>query len=477
MLAAVAAYFALRAIARTCVSDTLELDEAEQLIQAQAWAWGYRHDPPLYMWLQKLFFMGLGLHIFPLALLKNLLLFGTCALTWRAGQELAGSRGAGPAAALSLFFVPQFVWASQVDLTHSVLAMLFVAATFFLLAKLFQRRTVAHYVCLGVVAAAGVLSKYNYVAFFAVCILALLTFPDGRRVMTDKRFALTAVTSLVLLWPHLNWVWNHRVAALRRVPGVAASGEMLAHSRLEGFSTLALSLAMYALPIGAAWILILGRLPARRDVWPADGGNGIVLCKRVLAWSIALYVAAILILQAKFKERWIQPNLLALPLLVAGAMASELTAARLKRCAMLAGLAAVAVFLILSGRVLLAGVTDRPLRQNMPYRELAEHVHRAGIQPDTIIAENRSLGAAFRMAFPEAVVIVPGLIPAKRPGSACLVVCEVDPRNPTLEPMRRLAGQYAVPQDRLSEGQFVSAPLKYCPNRELRIAYALVAGP
>jgi hypothetical protein len=295
--------------------------------------------------------------------------------------------------------------------------------------------------------------------------------------VTDKRFALTAVTAAVLLWPHLNWVWNHREVALRRVPGVAASGEMLAQNRLQGFSTLALSLAMYALPIGAAWLLILRRLPAWRELWPADGGSGVMLCKRVLVWSIVVYVAAILILQAKFKERWIQPNLLALPLLVSGAMAAELTGVRLKRCALLAGAAAAAVCLVLSGRVLFAGLTDRPLRQNMPYRELAEQVHKAGIQPDVIIADDRSLGAAFRMAFPEALGIVPGQLAPRKPSGLCLVVCEVDPRRSTFERMREVAAQYEIPPHRLNEPQLVSAPLKYCPNQTLKVAYVTVTGP
>ena len=88
-------FFAARAVVRTVVSDTPELDEAEQVIQAQTWAWGYGPQPPLYTWIQKLFFHALGTTIFALALLNGLILFGTCATAYLAGKNFSGDRRIG----------------------------------------------------------------------------------------------------------------------------------------------------------------------------------------------------------------------------------------------------------------------------------------------------------------------------------------------------------------------------------------------
>ena len=51
-----AAYFLAHVVVRVTISDSLELDEAEQLVLGQALSWGYGTKPPLYSWLQIGFF-------------------------------------------------------------------------------------------------------------------------------------------------------------------------------------------------------------------------------------------------------------------------------------------------------------------------------------------------------------------------------------------------------------------------------------
>jgi hypothetical protein len=179
-------------------------------------------------------------------------------------------------------------------------------------------------------------------------------------------------------------------------------------------------------------------------------------------------------LRAKFNERWIQLNMYALPLLLAAGFAAELTGARLKRFAALAGTVAVAVFLVLGGRVMLAGKTKMPLRQNLPYRELAEKLKRAGIQPATILAIAPPPGAVFRLEFPDARVLVPGqLVPETRPGPQ-LVIWDADANAHAVEMLRQFAAQRGIPPEAFDHASVVEAPMKYFETRKVSLNYFLV---
>ena len=473
VLLAIAIYFTLAAVMRVVVSRTPELDEAEQVIQTQVWSWGYGPQPPLYTWVQKLFFSVTGVNIAGLALLNGLILFGTCAVTYLAGKELFGESAIGVSAALSLFFIPQFVFAAQNDLTHSDMAIFFTAATFLIVARLLRERTTTRYLALGLIASAGILSKYNYALLFVVLIVALLSWPDGRRLITDKRFVLAVVVLLLLLAPHLYWIRHHPELTFRKIPRLHASGEVsLLRSWADGFGMLAAAVFVYVLPLALAWVVALGKAPLRAAVWKRDDVRATLL-RRVLWFSLLLYVAAILLFRAKFKERWIQPNLYPLPLLVAFVMYPLMTAGRLKKVGVLAAVIGLGVSLTLGGRVVFAETTGKPFRQNMPYDEVARRLD-SWHRPAAIIAEENPLGAAFIMMFRGAPVLVPDEISPRFPPGPQLIVWEVDAQNRNFERIVKFMEQRGVPRESFSRAQFIEAPLKYAPSKKLKAGYLIV---
>src|SRR2546425_11911640 len=67
-------YFSLHLITRTLVSETVGIDEADQLVLGQKWSWGYGPQPPLYTWLLMLFIKFFGPSVFSLTLLREALL-------------------------------------------------------------------------------------------------------------------------------------------------------------------------------------------------------------------------------------------------------------------------------------------------------------------------------------------------------------------------------------------------------------------
>src|SRR4051794_35034986 len=91
-LYALVAYFGLQVFTRCCVSNSLQLDEAEQLLLTQTWQWGYGSQPPLYTWLQTICFALFERDVFALSILKNCLLFSIYWFVYLSGKEVFSNR-------------------------------------------------------------------------------------------------------------------------------------------------------------------------------------------------------------------------------------------------------------------------------------------------------------------------------------------------------------------------------------------------
>ena len=115
-----ALYFLAHLLIRLNLSDSLDLDEAEQAFEFQQLRMGYGTQPPLYNWLQWVSFSIFGLNLFGLALLKSLCLFGIYFFMFLTARPLLGSMGA-MAVSASLLLLPQIGWEAQRDLTQSAL--------------------------------------------------------------------------------------------------------------------------------------------------------------------------------------------------------------------------------------------------------------------------------------------------------------------------------------------------------------------
>jgi hypothetical protein len=115
-----------------------------------------------------------------------------------------------------------------------------------------------------------------------------------------------------------------------------------------------------------------------------------------------------------------------------------------------------------------------PFRQNLPYREQAEKLKRAGVQPATILANAPPAGAVFRLVFPDASVLVPGqLVLETRPGPQ-LVIWDADAAVHAVEMLRRLAAQRGIPPEAFDHASVVQAPMKYLETRQASLNYFVV---
>lgn len=394
-------YFALQLAVRVLTAEGVELDEAEQLLWTQDLRWGYGPQPPLYTWLQWAFFQAFGVSIFALALLKNLLLFGTYSFTWLAARRLL----APPLAALSsasLLLLTQIVWESQRDLTHSVLVTSSAAATLVLLIELLRRPRTGGYLLLGVAVACGLLAKYSFALFIVAFGGALLWTPGTRRVLLDRRLLLSVAVVGLLVAPHALWVVDHLGEAVNSTAGkLSADPARGAGQIARGLLSLAGIWPSFLAPLWVVLALLFGRgLAAHRE-----GRDRVMhrLFANYLVLLLALLAATVVIGGAShFNDRWLQPLLFFAPLMFFVGWPGLQRHPRLQGLAWAALVMALLSLTLLSLRPWYDGRRGHIGDQNLPIQGIAQAMRQAGIVPKVIACENKHLAGSLRLGFPAA---------------------------------------------------------------------------
>jgi 4-amino-4-deoxy-L-arabinose transferase-like glycosyltransferase len=470
-------YFLLHLLVRLLVSPGLELDEAEQLVLTQGMQLGYGSQPPLYTWLLGGLFQLFGVGIFSLALLKNLLLSATYLLTYRSARELGYGRDVSLAVMLSLFFIPQIVWESQRDLTHSVLATTLAAATICCWLRLGNRVSAGGYAVLGLISGLGLLAKYNYGIFLLSLFAASASIREYRQLLLRRQMLGSLAISSLLVAPHALWMAGNTGTVMKQShkfnpAAVTSRGEAM----LTGFTDLFMAILMFALPLAVLYLVLF--LWQRRQGVEAPGLNGapggMLLVRCIVASVLICMVMVLLFRVTVFKDRWMQPFLFFLPLALLPWMAGILQqgGARFIRWAALT--VGVLVLLLMAGRPALARFTGSTGRFNLPYQDLAAALEGEVSRVDLVVAQNRLMGGNLRLRYPQTRVAVPEL-QLSHPVAVRTVLAVWEEgrgkggRSDTDAVVADLLGPDSV---QLAAGE-VSAPLRYLPDRTMTLSYAV----
>jgi 4-amino-4-deoxy-L-arabinose transferase-like glycosyltransferase len=472
ILIGLSGYFLFHVILRLVLSDSLVLDEAEQVLLSQQLQWGYGPQPPLYNWLQAGVFSLLGTNLAALAVLKNLLLLGGFWLMFIAVRRMTGDDLPGLEAALSLMLLPEICWEAQRDLTHSVVLLTTTLATLYVLIRLLQSRHIGWYLLLGVSAAGGILSKYNYALFLIPALLAAATLRPFRRAVLSWKMLLTLLCIAVLTWAHVRWSIEHRAETLSQREDFFRPDNTPLGS-LGEIASGTLRYLLGALIFYGLFFFHSFRLPSPDD--PAKPFERLMFRIAIIGLA-ALTVGALTAGVTSIQARWLQPLMLAIVAWLALRVRDALTPAAVK------GLATVAV---LAGLAVIAGLSVRTLHPpkntrhalNAPFDALAGQIREAGFSGGTIVAADKQMGGNLHLRFPGSRTIVPGLtFVAPLPSGDRLVVWNVDDPDGDTDRAIAYAAQQFGPRSTWPAEQVIEAPLKYTDRGRMRLGFVLLRG-
>ena len=406
LFSAFAIYFAIQVISRTLLSPSTHLDESEQLVFTQQWAWGYGPQPPLYTWIQKIFFSAFGISVFSLALFKNILLFLIYALAYGNARFITRSHACGLVAAVSVLFIPQISWESQRDITHSVLASVFSLAALGLFCRAVEFRKTSDYLALGVCIGLGCLSKYNFILFLAGLLLAALTLKNPRAAVLNWRMLLAAIIGVLILLPHGLWAVHHAQMATATSSKFAIQhDEPWLGSTAKGLTSLFLASIAFILPVVVITPLIFLRAKKSPDEIPVRC-DFVRLTIRTLAIIMALVVLCVMVVHVtNFRGRWFQPVLIIVPILIAVLLRQQLEMRRIKWLVGFSAFVAIALLVALPSRIVFGEKLRHEEPLHFPYAALAAQM-KSDLAPETVIVtDDQVLAGNLRLALQPHLVV------------------------------------------------------------------------
>jgi 4-amino-4-deoxy-L-arabinose transferase-like glycosyltransferase len=463
ILCLLAAYFLAHIMVRVTVSDSLELDEAEQLVLGQALSWGYGTKPPLYSWLQIGFFRVFGESVLALSLLKNLLLFATYFCTFLAARKVTERAETALIAALTLMMIPQIVWESQRDLTHSVLATAVAALTLYLFLRLCEERRTALYLAFGAVVGLGFLAKFNVVILPVALIVAALSLPGLRPVILERRGFLSLAALLAVTGGYLVWFANNSDAVLAQAGTFhIKKSRPYWQALIMGNASLVKAVVTFGGVAFALLLAIFWRPETTCSAGEAHHRQYRQLLGRALLVTLLMLELMVIFFQVTyFKDRWLLPVLFYAPawlvFLLAGRPAKAAVRSFLAVCLAIS----LTVLLLLPARTLLAAQRNTFTEHNVPYNRFAEQLRQRGFEQGVIVTENGLVAGNLRLHLPNSSVVAAGLPqPRLAPFENCLIVWDAteDPNPPSA--LLKLTGSLQIPVDR-KQAEILEAPFHY----------------
>jgi len=470
------AFFSLALlVTRVLLSGGLELDESEQMVLTQAWRWGYGPQPPLYVWLQSLFFGLFGVSIFSLALLKNALLFLTYFLLFRIARDILGDVRLAGMAALALFLSPQYGWEFSRTLTHTVLATALAVTLLAIVLDLKKGPTTLKYTAMGAVAGLGLLAKYNFALLPGALFLAGLSLPGWRRITADRRIFLSIAAAAVVFSGHALWIMRNTESAVSFARKMEISQDPGLTGYIQGTLDLVVAAVGLFWPLLLVYLLIL--LPLGQSGQPETrGGEVQALLGRTMAVVLGFCLAVVLITElTRFNDRWLAPLLFFFPVFMMAKYGHRITKRGHAVFVSLVVLIMVLTLVLFAGRVLMASRIGEATRFNHPYGALSGLIRESGFQKGNIFAEDHRVGGNLRLHLPETSVNIPGRPPVPLLENSPLLVAWDASREEKIPPSLLDLVKTETGKTGLCENAgFIEAPMLHFEKKMFRLGFCVV---
>ncbi|WP_457582688.1 ArnT family glycosyltransferase [Ensifer canadensis] len=413
VIALLAGYFLLCISLRLAVSNSLEIDEAEQAFVSQFLQLGYGAQPPFYNWLQYGLASVFGPSLATMTVLKNLLLFLCCLFYGFAAREVLAEKRLALIAMLGVLTLPPIFLLAQRDLSHTVAALFAVSLFLYGFLRTLARPSLAAYVLTGLAVGIGFISKYNFALVPAAAVLAILPEPKLRERLFDWRVLVALVVAALIVLPHGWWVLENLSSASNNTfleMREAHTEGRLAQAFHGVVSLIAATIRGSIVPLIVFGLLFRKSIPA---IWSAQSQ-----WTRVVGRMLAICLVSVLLIvlgvgATHIREKWLVLFLILLPLyfcLKVEAAGVDATF-QLRPFLWLVAFIVLTTLMVVSARAIVRPLFGKYSRLSIPYATLAEAVVKlGGREPALILAKDKLIGGNLRTHFHDAPALTPGYL-------------------------------------------------------------------
>lgn len=308
-------YFLTHLFFRLLLTNSLEVDEAEQVFLSQKLLLGYNQQPPLYTWIIIFITKLFGYSLLSIIIFRTLLLIGIFTLVFTISKQYQDSFLDANISTLSLFLFFQLSVESFRQ-THTVLITFSVVFMIWSFTRLIRNPSNLNYIILGITITLGILSKYNFVISLLAFLLAVISDIEYRKIILNKKISLSILVFLVLITPHFIWLYKNMTTTSEETIND------LATQNLSYISTITPSIWAISKGIlsfaGLFFVSILLLLKGKiKSVFKTQKNRFVNFLGRFLTLSVLIFVIILIFTKAtNAHERWIQPLLIITPIYV-----------------------------------------------------------------------------------------------------------------------------------------------------------------
>lgn len=401
-------YLAVLFILRVALFPGASEDDAEQLIYAQMWAWGYKaNQPPLYTWLVILSQYLFGVTVFAVEAVKFVCLFMLYGFLTSACYLIIKDRLYSMLCGLSLVGIYHVGWDVVMNYSNTALMGAAVAASFYALFRLLDKPSRSGYLWLGLAVGIGLLSKYNFAFVLVPMVIAGLMTQEVRARLCTPQILISLVVIFVLISPHYYWFFTDpagaQSAAINHLH-VDPSATYLSDVG-KGLWSGARAVVAFLVPFAAIALLIFWRSVLKPG---AMGGMAPTANRFVSIYFLSFIGLAILGVVAfrlsEFQNHWMMVLIPAPLFLFIRLHASQISMPRLGVYASVLSFLAVAVLIGIGVRYTTGPLKCRKCNFFIPYEELATELKAVGFKRGTLITIDypNQIGGNLLRYFPEA---------------------------------------------------------------------------
>ena len=277
-------------------------DMAENFAWGQEWQLGYYKHPPLFSWITALWFKVFPNVDWAYFLLSQVnVIIGFTAI-WFLAKMFLSERQALMAVVL-LELVPFYTFLSIKFNSHSILLSVWPLTTLFFAHAYTTRRFVPS-LLFGIFAAGAVLSMYYSFCLLAALFLISLLCKERKQYYTSVSPYVSSLVLLVVLMPHLFWLFNVDFLPVHYATGHIISDPFRIITNTAKFVVAQL---LYLLPLMLAFVAVVGVRAIRRPQ-PGDFNDD----RRVTIFGVTFFpflltVAGGLVLRVELSSVWALP--------------------------------------------------------------------------------------------------------------------------------------------------------------------------
>jgi 4-amino-4-deoxy-L-arabinose transferase-like glycosyltransferase len=297
-------------------SQTLQVDDAEQMRHAQEFLLGYPiPQPPLYSWLSWGMFKIFSAGLFALTLIKYIIISLTFWFTWLVSGQLFQHLQTRYIATFSYLLMPSFAWHMHQGFTHTILLGLGIILSLHALLSLKENSSIKNYLYFGLALGIGLMAKYSFLLFIIPLLISAISIASFRKIIINQKTLLSIGVLIIVVGPHAYWLTQHYQEVFLSIDQkLKVTSDNLLVDRIKSVWQFAGAAIAFVVPFSLIFIINSWRKIFNIDKQASKDDSSLLLNRFYLIIIASVILLAIFVSMPHFKVRWFHPLMMIFPL-------------------------------------------------------------------------------------------------------------------------------------------------------------------